>query len=334
MKITWRKKKLTFIVIPEATQSSIQFKIPNPILYFIPLLAVAIISALVVLYFVHNNTLEYNSRLALELAQKESSFQQSLYYKERTIDELQSDLLTLSHQAEEIKAKVEELKNLENEIKGITDPIANKSSSVTIASFAQDESHTFEQEYDEVYGIGGRSLPFQDDKLSQLAYETEQEFQVLEQEMELLINSLSKSKEKIIEYQKHLRITPSIWPTVSTRVTSDFGVRRDPFTRRVSNHAGIDIGGKTNDPIFATADGTVHYAGYDRAYGYNIIVQHENGYRTWYMHLNKNLVKQGEKVEQGQEIGKLGSTGRSTGPHLHYEVLKHGTPVDPAPYMQ
>jgi murein DD-endopeptidase MepM/ murein hydrolase activator NlpD len=112
-----------------------------------------------------------------------------------------------------------------------------------------------------------------------------------------------------------------------------FGYRKDPFTEKASFHRGIDIAGKTGDPVYTTADGIVHTVGFDQFHGHNVVIEHSGGLRTWYMHLKKAAVQQGEAVKKGQTIGLLGSTGRSTGPHLHYEILKNGKSTNPKPYM-
>jgi murein DD-endopeptidase MepM/ murein hydrolase activator NlpD len=98
-------------------------------------------------------------------------------------------------------------------------------------------------------------------------------------------------------------------------------------------HAGVDIAVKEGTPIVATATGVVVFAGWDKAFGNIIIVDHENGYKTMYGHNQKNLTGKGEKVYKGDVIALSGNTGRSSAPHLHYEIMKEGTAVDPSPYL-
>lgn len=145
--------------------------------------------------------------------------------------------------------------------------------------------------------------------------------------VELLRLNFEKSKQQL------QRLTPSIWPTTSKVVTSPFGYRKDPFTFSPSFHAGMDISAPENDPVYASADGTVVSTGSDKARGNNIVIEHSRGLRTWYMHLNKVLVHDGDTVQKGDTIGLLGSTGRSTGPHLHYEVIDNGVSVDPRLFL-
>jgi murein DD-endopeptidase MepM/ murein hydrolase activator NlpD len=142
-----------------------------------------------------------------------------------------------------------------------------------------------------------------------------------------------QSKQSILKKQDLALRKPSVWPTLSRTVTSPFGYRKDPFTDKLSFHRGIDIAGKMNDPVVAAAKGTVHTVGSDKFHGNHIILEHGNGLRTWYMHLNEIVVHQGDSIDRGQLIGKLGTSGRSTGPHLHYEILLKGKSTNPAAYL-
>jgi murein DD-endopeptidase MepM/ murein hydrolase activator NlpD len=149
-----------------------------------------------------------------------------------------------------------------------------------------------------------------------------------------LQSSISTTKDEALAVQYKKRITPDIWPISSRTITSGFGVRQDPFTFKPSFHSGYDISAPRNTNVYVTADGTVQSTGFDSQHGNNIIVDHTSGLKTWYMHLNKIEVAKGDVVEKGQLIGLVGSTGRSTGNHLHYEVLKNGVSVDPKPYLK
>ncbi|RZF58368.1 M23 family metallopeptidase [Sphingobacterium corticibacterium] len=118
------------------------------------------------------------------------------------------------------------------------------------------------------------------------------------------------------------------------RITSSYGYRRNPFTGRGREmHSGVDLKGRTGDPVKVTAKGKVSFAGWQGAYGYVVMVKHKNGYETRYAHLTRTRVKKGQAVEAGDIVGLLGSTGRSTGPHLHYEVLLNNRKLNPSTYF-
>jgi murein DD-endopeptidase MepM/ murein hydrolase activator NlpD len=126
--------------------------------------------------------------------------------------------------------------------------------------------------------------------------------------------------------------TPSIWP-VRGQFTAGFGQRMDPFSGEAGFHTGVDIAAPAGTPVRAAADGLLFCAGPEQGYGNEALIDHGFGITTKYAHLNTLKVVVGEKVARGQIIGSVGMTGRATGPHLHYEVLVHGTPVNPLPYM-
>lgn len=118
-----------------------------------------------------------------------------------------------------------------------------------------------------------------------------------------------------------------------TEVSSKYGLRRNPFGWGYEFHDGVDFIGPRGTPIYATAPGTIETAEYQRGYGYHIVIDHGYGYKTLYAHLSDMAVIAGESVSKDQIIGNLGSTGRSTGPHLHYSVYRNGESVDPIEYI-
>ena len=126
--------------------------------------------------------------------------------------------------------------------------------------------------------------------------------------------------------------TPSIWPSVGW-VTSGFGRRINPFTGRTEFHKGIDIANRVGTPVIATADGIVIKNCYDGAYGLTLLINHGNGIITRYSHLRKAFCKVGQKVKRGDKIGEIGTSGRTTGPHLHYEVIVNNVSRNPRKYI-
>ena len=126
---------------------------------------------------------------------------------------------------------------------------------------------------------------------------------------------------------------PSMWP-VDGRLMSYFGRRSDPFSGEGAFHAGIDISAPTGTPVHATADGVVMTAEWSGDYGRLVVVDHGGGIQTFYAHLSRLDVISGQFSRRGEVLGKTGSTGRATGAHLHYEVRRRGTPVNPSQYLR
>jgi len=129
------------------------------------------------------------------------------------------------------------------------------------------------------------------------------------------------------------KATPSIWP-VSGRITSYFGYRVAPLQTASEYHTGLDIANEPGTPVYATADGVVRYAGWASGYGLSMVLDHGFAYSTLYGHFSELTVKEGAQVKRGQMIGRVGSTGTSTGPHLHYEVWVDGMPANPMKYLE
>lgn len=130
------------------------------------------------------------------------------------------------------------------------------------------------------------------------------------------------------------QVYPEGRPVSSGWLSSYYGKRRDPFTGRKAMHEGVDFAGKAGSDVIAVAAGIVTWSGERSGYGNMVEINHGKGYVTRYGHNRKNLVQVGERVRKGQVIAEMGSSGRSTGPHVHFEVRRNGKPVDPARYLQ
>lgn len=144
--------------------------------------------------------------------------------------------------------------------------------------------------------------------------------------------SLQQLYELLKDQRSILSSTPSIWPAKGW-LTSRFGYRTSPFTGESKAHAGIDIAANTGTRVVAPADGIVTQVGYEDGYGKVLSISHGYGLSTKYGHNSEILVKVGQKVKRGETICLIGSTGRATGPHLHYEVHVNGVPINPAKYI-
>jgi murein DD-endopeptidase MepM/ murein hydrolase activator NlpD len=146
--------------------------------------------------------------------------------------------------------------------------------------------------------------------------------------------ALFQSWKKLDQLQSNIVAIPSARPVQSLSFTSNYGVRSDPFRGGAAMHSGVDIPGTYATPIYATADGVVGRTGRTGGYGNLVELEHGRGIQTRYGHLSSILVAPGKKVKRGDLIALMGSTGRSTGNHLHYEVRIDGRAVNPAPFLQ
>jgi murein DD-endopeptidase MepM/ murein hydrolase activator NlpD len=178
--------------------------------------------------------------------------------------------------------------------------------------------------------MGGVSQP--NATLSQIAKtpfsSPEDTFGVLRDLLRGLENRLRYVRRDVEQREKLAAATPSIWPAHGW-LTGTFGGRSDPFTGEPGFHQGLDISTEKGQPVFATADGDVDSAAYTGDYGNLIVIRHAFGLATRYGHLSAFAVKPGQRVTRGQVIGYVGSTGRSTGAHLHYEILANGQLINP-----
>lgn len=146
-------------------------------------------------------------------------------------------------------------------------------------------------------------------------------------------NHLAALESLLLDKQLTAAVTPSGWPVTGGWVSSNFGMRADPFNGRRAYHEGVDIASRLGSTIKAMGDGVVAHAGTKSGYGQMVELTHGQGYTTRYAHTSAVLVKVGDRVTKGQPIAKVGSSGRSTGPHLHFEVHRRGQAVDPRGYL-
>ena len=169
---------------------------------------------------------------------------------------------------------------------------------------------------------------------SNLIVETARKLDKLSRKLEVQSNSYKKVFELAKERRKKIKHTPAIRPVdkSKTYITSHYGYRFHPIFKKRKMHEGVDFSGPIGTKIRATAKGKVVDVSYSGGYGRSVLVDHGFGYKTKYAHLNKIHVKKGERVDRGEEIGLLGNSGLSTGPHLHYEVRKDNSIENPINY--
>lgn len=156
----------------------------------------------------------------------------------------------------------------------------------------------------------------------------------LDQQVAAQSEQLSALETLLINRQLQKAVTPSGWPVNGGWVSSNFGVRADPFTGARSVHKGVDIASPMGSIIKTMGDGVVTFAGKKRGYGRLVQINHGQGYVTRYAHILESLVKVGDRVKKGEAVAKVGTSGRSTGPHLHFEVIRDRHQVDPLGYLK
>ena len=248
------------------------------------------------------------TQLAVELQHYKEQIEnqnQQLQTFAKNVNELKSDLLALNA----FEQKIRIMANLEHK--------GDQASLFAIGGSMPDDLDTdlpLEQDHDRLI----RQMHDQIDQVGQASAVQKTSFQTL----------LGSLKDK----RNLLASTPSLRPT-NGWISSNFGYRVSPFTGRREFHKGLDIATREGTPIIAPADGTVTYSGKKWLIGNMITIDHGYGVITRYGHLNTLLKNKGEKVKRGEVIAKVGNTGRSTGPHLHYEVRLNGVPVNPIHYI-
>ncbi|MFC4302415.1 M23 family metallopeptidase [Cohnella boryungensis] len=318
-----RKTKWSFILIRDADRRVKQYRLSGRTVALLPVAAALTVAGafaateLQALQRIH----ELEGLLAGETANSKSS----LADRNAVIESLRLEVRQLNEQTGHLQDRMSELAELEAKLRQFIgeygDPSASPQGAAGAARFADPAFDSFE------------APPV--DRLSAAAVETTiADFSELSQMLGELAVSMEANLRKAELRRAELNAMPSGWPTVSRRLTSGFGYRSDPFTRKSTFHAGVDITGDVGDPIFAAGDGRVKEAGFNLTRGNYIIITHRNGLESWYMHLSKIEVEQAQAINRGARIGEMGNSGRSTGPHLHFQIVASEKPINPLPYLQ
>lgn len=232
---------------------------------------------------------------------------------------LKSELAAIRERLEHIGATLDRVERFDQKLRAITllsDPQRNLAMGPT-----EEQVQTASAENQFVRSKPAESPRMLSDKLDKLSAEAVRQEQ-----------SLQELQAYFQDQRSLLASTPSVWP-VRGWVTSDFGPRLDPYTSERVMHAGLDIAGPHGKEVIAPSDGTVVFAGLEGGYGNVVVVDHGYGIKTRYGHLSTLRVKAGEKVKRGQVLAGLGNTGRSTGPHVHYEVRVNGIAQNPRKFI-
>lgn len=321
------RKHVTFLWIRDPSRPVKWIRFRKHFIWLFSIMMFMTVSSSIYYHILVDQNNKYEISRLLELQNKEyEQYLSHISNKDEYISYLQHELFLLSEQAKSVQTKLMELQLLEEELLNLIsaqDPHKSAKNIVAAASVESSEPHA----------AGGADQMPKPEHWEELMAVTGEKLHHLQTDMTKLSARFEQLKQELLEQERKLRYTPSIWPVKSRTISSGYGIRQDPFTRRASFHSGIDIAGKTGDPIYAAADGSVAETGRDNQKGNYILIRHDYGWSTMYMHLNRIDVQEGEAVTKGQQIGQMGSTGRSTGPHLHYEVWQNGTPVNPAMHL-
>jgi murein DD-endopeptidase MepM/ murein hydrolase activator NlpD len=297
-------KKVTIVFLPGGTNKVRQLKVSKLFLAF--LFALCISGSLALIWVIRDYRAIKTEIPRLTYLEKENKHQRA-------------QLASLAQKIDRISRRMVELKAFDKQLRTMVNlekPDDNQQllgvggSNTTLAK----PDYTIEKAHQKLVRLMYRSLDRLDKEVS---LETREKAELLE----------------FLENQKSMLLcTPSVWPTRGW-VSSGFGYRISPFTNEKEFHRGIDICNRMDASVIAPSDGVVASVGWDYGYGKTLLVKHGYGLRTKYAHLSKILVKKGQVVKRGEEMGRVGNTGRTTGPHLHYEVHLNGVPVNPLRYI-
>jgi len=299
------KKKYTIMILPDETTRVRKYRVPRTMVRgVLVILAVFVLGLgyLITDYYGVKKMVAELDRLRLEARQQ----QQQLVTFAKSFDDLQSEMTRLR----QFDMKLRVMADLD----GVVYP-------------------------EQIMGIGGENPEPFNPLEGELSFQDHTIISSMNRSLDRLmteVNIQERSFQELVEYledQKSLLAsTPAIWP-VKGWLTSTFGYRSSPFTGRRELHKGLDIATRSGTPVIAPADGLVVFAGREGGFGNMVVIDHGYGITTRYGHNSSLEVKLGQKVKRGDMIARVGNTGRSTGPHVHYEVAVNGVSVNPSRYI-
>ncbi|MFF2480883.1 M23 family metallopeptidase [Paenibacillus sp. NPDC058071] len=340
-----RKARWSLVLMRGADKTVKQFHVSKRSVVAAPAAAVLAVSGCIA-------GLQIKSAFAIDSLEDQMSEQQTHYAdtvsaKDDSIAVLQQEIARLSTQAKQLQTQVNDLEALESKLQQF---IEKYGTLVEPGDGDPDFSSGKASSRTEVQALSLNGSSADDNRLSSsIAYsksqrETRQlaalastsslDFQALSTMVDAMEQTMAVAWKEQQLRQAKLDALPSRWPTSSRQMTSGFGYRKDPFTGKATFHAGIDISGKSGDPVFSAANGTVTESGYSSSEGNHIVIDHGNGLQSVYMHLKAIEARTGDTVVRGEKIGLLGSTGRSTGSHLHFQIMQKNEAVNPLLYLR
>ena len=325
LKDYFMKHKVTVMVIPSAEKSIKQWKL-NIAVAFLVLVCLIIVNITLLLNTITSRVItdslsseNFELEVNLQMTQDKIDLLQNINAnKTEEIKTLKSSLQASNdflverlNEMEQAQAYISQLVVLFNEETNSTlkAPVSRSFSRISTESVESEATLTA----DDILLSDIEALLLNDDISNIIAEQTD---------------AYSELVSKLESQLSYLDARPDLYPASGT-FSSPFGYRKDPITGRTSMHNGIDISNKSGTPIYASGSGIVTYAGYDGNFGNVIIVDHGYGYESVYAHLKKMNAKAGDSINKGEQIGTMGTSGRVTGSHLHFEIRYNGTPINP-----
>ena len=293
-------KKYSIIVVPDKNEKIINKNVSGRLVLITCLLAISFVVTSLYFAFGFINT-SIDRRQMSNLNRENEFLSDKITELENTVHDLRAEMSTLMEKDDYIRM-IFDLPPLDSDLR-----------EVGIGGFAYEEPE-----------VG-----------SELAHRTwmvEEDVEKIQRQLELENASFEELAIKIDERKNVLDHTPTIRPSEGV-LSRGFGMHNDPFTGKYQPHNGIDIAAPKGTPIYATADGVVRFAGYQTKLGNTVVIEHGNGIRTYYGHLSKFKVNRGQRVSRYDIVGEMGSSGYSTGSHLHYEVRVNRRAVNPYRYI-
>jgi len=298
MKKKKKNKYINIMIIPDSNHEVKNLKISIP---FLKITMISILTILLSLGTLSIYSLGQNTYLYESLKQKDAKIADLT----KINSQQENKIAVLDKNAQLISEKIKNLNELEDKVMRMVGLSSTKTSRGNITRDSRNTS----------------SISYDENTTTQLATEIDQKSKDLE-------NLMAKVSDRL----DYLNSIPSIYPVYGT-ITSPFGMRKSPYGYGSEFHPGIDIAVPVGTPVKAAGNGTVTYAGWLSGYGKAIMIDHGYGITSVYGHNSEILVKVGQNVKRGDIIAKSGNTGRSTGPHVHFEVRLNGNPIDPMKYL-
>ncbi len=301
-----KHKKFTVLVIPEGTEKTKRTAISSSVLKAGAMIVAGflVVFSFLVYEFLHQ---QYQGH--------------ELFKARKLVVEQNNQIMDFANKIHTLQTRLESLQQFDLKIR----ILAN------IENAASKKENTYSIGGPTI-NTGGYPVPLSGVSKEMLVKKMEMDINDLLSKTGMEEQSLQEVYENILDKKDLLLATPSIWP-VRGFISSGFGWRINPITGGKEFHEGLDIATQSGNPIRAPSNGIVSYAGWESGFGNTVVIDHGYGITTLYGHMSKIEVKTGEIVKRGQTIGLVGDTGFSTGPHVHYQVMINGIPVNPMRYL-